>query len=177
MRKLRRWSVILLFVVGIVGCIQKSPPGFKPGSEPDGFGSIKWGTEFSEVKSDMVELMSTSDPAQPHEKITVYYTRKGDSLKMGEAQIDRIEYVFWRGKFSEARITATGPENFDHLKKSLLEKYGTVDKPFQGAYSWDGDVTQIALRYDNRTQTSLLRIVSTKIASQEVKEILDKDKD
>ncbi len=96
---------------------------------------------------------------------------------MGEAQLDKVEYVFWRGKFAEARITASGSENFNHLKKSLFEKYGTVDKPFQGAYSWDGGVTQIALRYDKPAQTSLLTIASTKIASQEVKEIFDKDKD
>ncbi len=177
MKKLQRWSVILAFVVGIIGCTQKSPPGFKPNSEPDGFGGIKWGTEFSEVKTDMVEVRSLSDPAKPDEKITIYYIKKGDNLKMGEAQLDKIEYVFWRGKFAEVRITATGPETFNHLKKSLFEKYGTVDKPFQGAYSWDGSVTRIALRYDNPTKTSLLTIASTKIASQEVKEIFDKDKD
>ena len=48
---------------------------------------------------------------------------------MGEAQLDKIEYGFWKGKFAEVRITATGPENFNQLKKFLFEKYGTVDKP------------------------------------------------
>ena len=177
MRNLRKWSVILAFVVGFFCCTQKSPPGFKPNSEPDGFGGIKWGTEFSEVKSDMVELRSISDPAEPDVKIKVYYIKKADHLNMGEAQLDKIEYVFWQRKFAEVRITATGPENFDHLKKSLFEKYGTVDKPFQGAYSWEGSVTRIALRYDTPAKTSLLTIASTKIASQEVKEIFDKDKD
>ena len=176
MRNFQKWSVILAFVVGIFGCTQKSTSGFKPNSEPDGFGGIKWGTEFSEVKSDMVELRSTSDPAEPDVKIKIYYTRKGDSLKMREAQLDNIEYVFWRGKFAEVRINATGPENFNRLKEFLFEKYGTTNK-FQGAYSWDGTVTQIALRYDEPAKTSLLMIASTKIASREVKEIFDKDKD
>ena len=176
MRDLRKWSVILSFVVGIFGCTQKTASPFKPNSEPDGSAGIKWGTEASEVKSDMVELRSISDPAEPNVKIKIYYSRRGDNLKMGEAQLDNIEYVFWRGKFAEARIYATGPENFDHLKKFLFEKYGTVNK-FQGAYSWDGSVTQISLRYDNPGKTSLLIIASTKIASQEVKDIFDKDKD
>ena len=123
-----------------------------------------------------VELRSISDPAEPDVKIKIYYSRRGDNLRMGEAQLDNIEYVFWRGKFAEVRIQATGPENFDHLKKFLFEKYGTVNK-FQGAYSWDGSVTQISLRYDNPGKTSLLIIASTKIASQEVKDIFDKDKD
>ena len=176
MRDLQKWTVMLAFMVGIFGCTQKTTSSFKPNSEPDGSAGIKWGTEGSEVKSDMVELRSISDPAEPNVKIKIYYSRRGDNLKMGEAQLDNIEYVFWRGKFAEVRINATGPENFNHLKNFLFDKYGTVDK-FRGAYLWDGSVTQIALRYDEPTKTSLLTIASTKIASQEVKEIFDKDKD
>jgi hypothetical protein len=176
MRNLQRWSVILAFVMGIFGCTQKSTSGFKPNSEPDGFAGIKWGAEFSEVKSDMVELRSTNDPAEPNVKIKIYYTKKGDDLKMGEAQLDKMEYVFWRGKFAEVRINTTGPENFDRLKKFLFEKYGTVNK-FQGAYSWEGSITRIALRYDEPTKPCLLTIASTKLASQEVKDIFEKDKD
>ena len=176
MRNPGKWIVILSFVVGIFGCAQKSTSGFKPNSEPDGFVGIKWGTSFSEVKSDMVESRSISDPAEPNVKIKIYYTQKGDHLKLGEAELDKIEYVFWRGKFAEARISAIGPENFDRLKKFLFEKYGTVNKS-QGAYFWDGSVTRISLRYDEPTKASLLSIASTNMASQEVKEIFDKDKD
>ena len=176
MRRLQRWTVILVSVIAILGCGQKSTSPYKPNSEPDGFEGISWGTEFSQVKSDMVELRSTSDPAEPGVKIKIYYTKKGDSLKMEGVQLDNIEYVFWRGKFAEVRISATGPENFDHLKQFLFDKYGTVDR-FQGAYSWDGSVTRISLRYDEPTKTSLLSIASTKLASAEVKEIFDKDKD
>jgi len=176
MRRLQRWSIILAILFAIFGCAQKSTSGFKSNSEPDGFAGIKWGTEFSETKSDMVELRSISDPAEPNVKIKIYYTKKGDDLKMGEAQLDKIEYVFWREKFAEARINATGPGNFDRLKIFLFEKYGTVNK-FQGAYSWEGSVTRIALRYDEPTKPCLLTIASTKLASQEVKDIFEKDKD
>jgi hypothetical protein len=176
MRNFQRWSTILAILVAIFGCTQKSTSGFKPNSEPDGFAGIKWGAEFSEVKSDMVELRSTNDPAEPNVKIKIYYTKKGDDLKMGEAQLDKMEYVFWRGKFAEVRINTTGPENFDRLEKFLFEKYGTVNK-FQGAYSWEGSITRIALRYDEPTKPCLLTIGSTKLASQEVKEIFEKDKD
>jgi hypothetical protein len=172
MRNLQTWSVILAFVVGIFGCTQKSTSGFKPNSEPDGFAGIKWGTEFSEVKSDMVESRSITNPTEPDVKIKIYYTQKGDNLKMREAQLDKIEYGFFRGKFAEVQITATGPENFNHLKKVLFEKYGTVDKPVQGLYPWNGSVTRIALRYDEPTKTSSLTISSTKITFQE---IFDKD--
>jgi hypothetical protein len=98
MRNFQRWSTILAILVAIFGCTQKSTSGFKPNSEPDGFAGIKWGAEFSEVKSDMVELRSISDPAEPNVKIKIYYTKKGDDLKMGEAQLDKMEYVFWGGE-------------------------------------------------------------------------------
>ncbi len=176
MKNFQRWSILLAFVLGVFGCSQKSTSGFKPHSEPDGFAGIKWSTPFSELKSDMVESKSISDPAEPDVKIKIYYTRKADTLKIGEAHLDKIEYVFWKGKFAEARITAVGPENFDALRKFLFEKYGTVDR-FQGAYSWDGASTQIALRYNEPAKTSLLLIASTELASQEVKEIFEKDKD
>jgi hypothetical protein len=176
MRNLQKWIALLSFMVGILGCAQKSTSGFKPNSEPDGFAGIKWSTPFSEVKSDMVESRSISDPAEPNVKIKIYYIKKGDPLEWGEAKLDKIEYVFWRGKFAEARISATGPENFDRLKKFLFEKYGTVNQS-QGAYFWNGSVTQIFLKYDGSAKPFLLTIASTGIASQEVKEIFDKDKD
>ncbi len=176
MENTRRWIVALAAIIAISSCTQKSTSGFKPNSEPDGFAGIKWGTPFSEAKSDMEEMRSTSDPAEPNVKIKIYYTKKGDRLILGEAQLDKIEYVFWRGKFAEVRIDARGAQTFDRLNKFLFEKYGAVGKS-QGAYSWDGTVTQIVLRYHEPDQTSLLLIASTDIASQEVKEIFDKDKD
>ena len=176
MKSPQKWIILLSFLVGIFGCGQKSTSGFKPNSEPDGFAGIKWNTPFEEVKSEMAEVRNISDPAEPNVKIKIYYIKKGDPLRLGEAQPDKIEYVFWRGKFAEARITATGQENFDRLKKFLFENYGTVSKS-QGAYFWDGSVTQIFLKYDEPAKPLLLTITSTSIASQEVKDIFDKDKD
>ena len=167
-----RWSIVLAVAIAICGCTQKSTSGFKPNSEPDGFAGIKWDTEFSEVKSDMVESRAISEPTTPDVKIKIYYTKKGDNLKMGEAQLNKLEYGFWKGKFAEVQITSTGLENFNQLKKVLFEKYGTLEKPVQGVYFWNGGVTRIALRYDEPTQASLLAISSTTIT---FKEIFDKD--
>jgi len=172
MRNFWRWSIILTVVVAIFGCTQKSTSGFKTNSEPDGFAGIKWDTESSEVKSDMVESRNVSEPTTPDVKLKIYYTKKGDNLRMGEAQLDKIEYGFWKGKFAEAQITATGLDNFNQLKKFLFEKYGTMERPVQGVYFWNGGVTRIALRYDEATKASMLAISSTKIT---FKEIFDKD--
>jgi len=125
----------------------------------------------------MVESRSDIDPAEPSAKVKIYYTKKGDTLRMGEAQLDMIEYVFWQGKFAEVRLTSTGPENFASLKKVLFEKYGTVSAPVQGAYPWDGSVTHMTLRYDEKTKISLLMIASTALMKQELRALVDKDKD
>ena len=175
MGHLYRCGVILAFMVGIFGCSQ-NPASFKANSEPDGFAGIKWGTQFLDVKSDMVESRSDIDPAEPGVKVKTYYTRKADTVRMGEAQLDMIEYVFWQGKLAEVRLTATGPENFAALKKVLFERYGTVGAPVEGAYPWDGSVTHMVLRYDERTKTSLLLIASVTLMKQELRWLLDKDK-
>lgn len=171
---LQRWGVILAFVVGVFGCTQEST-SFKSSSEPDGFAGIKWGSEFSEVNSDMVESRGDSSSAEADEKIKVYYAKKGDILRIGEAELDKIEYGFLRGKFAEVRISATGFENFEHLKKVLFEKYGTVDKPIRGVYAWNGSVAQMFLRYEEATKTSSLTIASVKMTSQAIRELVDKD--
>jgi len=119
-----------------------------------------------------VESRTISEPTTPDVKIKIYYTKKGDNLKMGEAQLNKVEYGFWKGKFAEAQIAATGIQNFSQLKKLLFERYGAVEKPVQGVYFWNGGVTRIALRYDEPTKTSMLAISSTKIT---FKEIFDKD--
>ena len=172
MKNLGTWSIILVLMMAIFGCTQKSTSPFKPNSEPDGFAGIKWSTEFSEVKSDMVETRSIANPTEPDVKIKIYYTKKDDNLKMGEAQLYKMEYGFFRGKFAEVQITAAGPENFNQLKKFLFEKYGTVEGSGQGLYSWNGPVTRIALRYDEPNKTSLLAVSSTTMT---FKEIFDKD--
>ena len=174
MKNLRKWSVLLAFVIGIFGCMQKST-SFKTNSEPNGFASLKWGASFPEVKSDMVESRSDGGPNAPDVKTTIYYTKKGDNLRMGEAQLDKIEYGFWKGKFAKVQIDASGLQNFDYLKRVLFEKYGAVDKSVQGAYAWDGSLTQIVLRYDEATKTSSLTILSTKLSNQELQEMVDND--
>jgi hypothetical protein len=123
----------------------------------------------------MVESLSVSNPDEPGMKTTIYYTKKGDHLKMGEAQLAKVEYGFWKDKFAKVQINASGLENFDYLKRFLFEKYGTVDQSVRGAYTWDGSVTQIVLRYDEATKTSSLTITSTKLSNQQLQEMVDND--
>jgi hypothetical protein len=175
MKNLVKLTAILILAAGIYGCTQKSTSSFKPGSEPDGYAGIKWETKFSDVKSDLVESRSTVDLSEPTIKIKIIYTRKSDLLKLGAASLEKIEYVFWKGIFAEARIYTTATENFDSLKKYLFEKYGAVEI-HQGAYRWDGAISKVLLKYDASDKSTLLTIFSSSIASREVKDLLERDK-
>jgi hypothetical protein len=96
-------------------------------------------------------------------------------MKLGEVGLDKIEYVFWLGKFSEVRFIASGPDKFDKLKNYLFDKYGPVDM-FQRAYTWDGTVTKIILKNDDMNKSVFLSIASSSLAAQEVKELYGRDK-
>lgn len=55
---------------------------------PDGFREIKWGTDISELKG-MAHVRT--DPSYGGVE---FYTRKGDELRFGDAQLYNIEYAF-----------------------------------------------------------------------------------
>lgn len=101
-------------------------------AEPDGFRSIKWGAKISDLK-DMILLPYIVD------KKETAYRKTGDELKIGNAQVESIEYVFYKDKLYMVRINFRKEDNFKSLKKSLEEQFGAGKKPnvnFE-QYVWD----------------------------------------
>jgi hypothetical protein len=109
---------------------------FKPGSEPEGFRGVRWGTDISTLSG--MEHYRTSeiggtlpvdlwdlDRGALIEKIDLEtYLKTGDELRMGGAELEKIEYGFWRGKFCEVTVTARGPENWVSLREAVFEEFG-----------------------------------------------------
>ena len=67
---------------------------FKPGTEPDGFRGLKWGTDIA-----------TLDPLHTMEVIAivgpfVYYKKNREDLHLVNVKLNDIVYEFWNGKFS-----------------------------------------------------------------------------
>jgi len=121
---------------------QGSPAEYKPGSEPDGFRDIKWGTDISTLK-DMVFVMAV-------EKNVKRYERKRDELKIGKAKLDYIQYEFRKGKFYLVEIGFQGVENFNRLKETMFETYGKGQKMTDNteSYFWEGEKTDIIMIFD-----------------------------
>ncbi|MGA2468675.1 MAG: hypothetical protein ABSH06_30590 [Thermodesulfobacteriota bacterium] len=120
---------------------------FKPGSEPDGFRGIKWGTEISTLK-DMVFVMAI-------DKDVKRYERKRDELKIGKAKLDYIHYGFRKGRFYLVEMGFQGIENLNNLKETMFEIYGKgrsmseKTERMSESYFWEGEKTDMIMVYDS----------------------------
>jgi len=161
MRKI--WLIgLIVLTVGLWGNLCFAD--YKPGSEPDGFRGIKWGTDISTL-SDM-EYLGT-DPIYGGVK---KYTRKNEVLHLGGVKLKRIEYGFWRGKFCNVMIITEGYTNWTGLKKAVFEKFGRGSQSNEGVeyYWWSGETTWMTLGYYEKiSKKGALYMFSKEIKNQQ----------
>jgi hypothetical protein len=127
---------------------------FKPGSEPDGFREIKWGTDISTLRG--MELIKDDGSEK-------YYQKREDNLTIGTSQLSEITYGFLDGKFANIIIHTIGYVNYGHLKDACFEKFGKgwrtdADEKFDiQSFAWFGDTTWVSLKYDKVKDEGVLR--------------------
>jgi len=142
---------------------------FKPSSEPDGFREIKWGTNISTLGEDMKHQYDLKEYGFVGVEA---YTRTGDVLTLGRAELKGIEYAFVGKKFSSVIINTKDFENWNRLKQATFEKFG---KGFQSdiskeEYEWKGKATRVALSYDETFGKATLFIASKSYLKQAMKQ-------
>ena len=132
--------VFLVFWISGLGLSQPLN-NFKPGSEPDGFGDIKWGTDLSTLKN--MKFLRV-DPSYGGIDI---YVRAEEVSGIGRASLKSIEYQFRKWKFSGVCIITDGVSEYKSLKEAVFEVFGKGNKPYtdQEYYVWDGESTLMAL--------------------------------
>ena len=120
-------------------------PAFAFQNEPDGFRGIKWGTNISEL-NDMLVAESGKD--------TVYYIRKNDTLKIGNADIDQISYGFYKNRLFVVLVEYNGYLNFTKLKAILIDQYGKPEQPnrLMEKYFWSGGTVDIFFDYNEMSK-------------------------
>ena len=137
--------------------------GEKPGTEPDGFRGIKWGTSIDDLAG--MEYYGTDTS---YGGIRVY-TKKNEDLKIGAANLELVEYGFWQGKFSDGWIHTIGSINWRGLKEATFEKFGAgyQDNEDIENFVWGGPQTMMTLKYSEITEKGALFIFSIVIYEQQ----------
>jgi hypothetical protein len=154
----------IVFIVLCMGGFSFSQPlnNFKPGSEPDGFGGIKWGTDLSALKN---MKFSRSDPSYGGIDI---YLRLEEGSTIGMVRLKNIEYLFWKGKFSGVCIITEGSTESKSLREAVFEVFGKGSKPHadQEYYVWDGESTLMALEFHSTDERTLFWMICKSILSR-----------
>jgi len=172
--------LVILFIIFLLGCFA-STRSSKLRADLDGFRDIKWGTEISALKD-----MEKVEPDRSSHPDLVWYTRKGDLLAIGRAELRNIFYSFWMGTFEGVWIGFEGDENFERLKKELFERFGKVleseelmrkmdgeagrepstIKQTEEFYAWWGKNMEMTLSYSKGRHQGTLSINSKQIGEE-----------
>lgn len=178
MKKVKIFAVF--FSILLAGCFA-STRSSKLRTDLEGFRDIKWGTEASTLRDmEKVEPDKSSNPE------LVWYTRKGDLLAIGKAEVKNIFYSFWMGAFEGVWIGFEGDPNFETLKKELFDRFGKVleseelmrktdaeagrepstVRHAEEFYAWWGKNMEMTLSYSKIRHQGTLSINSKKIGEE-----------
>jgi hypothetical protein len=147
------WIALSLMLIICSGCFQTvfEPGKFKPGSEPDGFRGIKWGTDVATLSG-----MKCLSPAQLGLKT---YVKMPEDLKIEGVNFEEIFYLFQEDKFFGVLAVTSGYINCLKLESALFKKYGWGQKvPGHRGYGWSSEnhKTLMSLGYNkNRKNVRL----------------------
>lgn len=146
--------VLIILFMGLPIAASGGSDAFKPGSEPDGFRGIKWGTDILTLKG--MQLIEDDG-------LEKYYKKREDNLKMGDSQLSEITYGFRDGKFATVIIRTKGYANYGHLKDACFEKFGkgwrteADERSDIQSFAWFGDTTWVILKYEKIKDEGVLR--------------------
>jgi RNA polymerase sigma factor (sigma-70 family) len=106
---------------------------------------IEWGANINDLP-DMVLMEVVGDGKK-------VYTREGQKMKIGDADIERVMYGFHKERLYELQIHFRSFFNFVKLKEILFKLYGPGLQPsrFLETYHWYGKETSVFLSYDEKT--------------------------
>jgi hypothetical protein len=140
---------------------------FKPGSEPDGFRTMKWQTDIATL--DPLHTMEVIEILGPF----VYYRKNTEDLHLVNVQLDNIIYEFWNGKFSGVIIKVRGDNQFQILKDYVFARFGPGQRSkvlqqmgVQDFY-YNGVKTRMYLRFSDINRTGELSLYSIALLSKQ----------
>jgi hypothetical protein len=154
-------------------------------NEPNGFRGLEWGSELSSLKD--IELVE-NDMSRKFVKV---YRIRNDELIIGDAKLEYIDYIAWKGKLSEVIILAKGNVNVENLRAACIKQFGYVKTWNKNKYvhtlnenkarqtstsllTWRGKTTKIILRItkDLQGESGMGRLI---LRSREIEDQIKKE--
>jgi hypothetical protein len=154
----KRFTMKKYVIIGLILLLPAVSFGFQ--NEPDGFRGVKWETPFSAVK-ESVRFVEEDDGIK-------FYSKKGDSLRIGNTNVSIIKYGFYQDKFYMVQIFYEGNTNAASLKEYLFKEYGEgQEKKSVEAeakfYGWGGYTTMILYKFYEQSKEGRVVFSSTLI--------------
>ena len=134
----------------------------------NGFKDLKFGTDISECQG--MEFDGAKEFG------VTYYLRTGDFYKIGDAMLLRINYEFYKGKFSCVSFGAAPGLNSRHLLAVLQQAYGRGTPNGEGQILWLGQKVGAIYTLDDHDYSDV-SIFSKPIAIQKKSDEQTRDKE
>jgi hypothetical protein len=123
----------------------------------DGFRSVKCGDSFDNWKKEMI-----SDSQKGDVDNRKFYRRKDDPLRIGNATLSNILYIFADGKFEAAYIDAEGYLSCTSLKEESFAKFGEnpdkLNRYPAESYTWNFGSVKVSFHYKAMSEQCNLSI-------------------
>ncbi len=108
-------------------------------NEPSDFRGINWGAPIEDHQKEFVTLSQNGELA--------YYRRPSDQMSWGGAEIQKISYRYFNGRFSGSTLQLFGASHQKAITEKLFGLYGTPQQPNKRVpqYFWTGEKAKVIL--------------------------------
>lgn len=104
----------------IVRVSPADPPFYADKPDIVGFRDMRWKDPISQHASELIEIRAENKTSSTWSRC---YVKKKENLQIGEATVDRIEYLFFKGVFFEVCIYTTTYSDWLALKNYISVTY------------------------------------------------------
>ncbi len=129
----------LAATLALATCLPSQALAGKFKNEPVDFRGVAWGSAVEQHASELRQVRKDDD--------VLVYVRNGEKMSMGQAEILKIAYRYFKDKFSAGIIQIYGGANKRYLRDALIDAYGEPVRlsKRQELDTWDGETVQIVL--------------------------------
>lgn len=152
MKAFKHFAFLILAAVG------SSLPADAFQNEPAGFRGVQWGQP--------VEAMGAYVFFSDRKGADVY-TRPGDSMMLGRAELSTVAYGFYKSRFADVTILVK-KDFINEVRDALFAQFGQGSQAnrYLPNYIWHGSATDIELRCSNITKECSVLMMSATLGDE-----------